>query len=532
MSKLCYVIMPYGSDDETSKKRFKSIFSAIIKPAAESKGYNVIREDHEARQGSISANIVKSLAEADLVIADLSQNNWNVAYELGIRHALNKNGTVLIVDNKTPLMFDIQGNKVIHYSYEWYDCIDEVQQQIVDSIKYIEDNKTSSDSPVHDIYPSFSRKLIDYLTDNNDQEKAMIAALTQENAKLKETLDNAGLSADVEKPKSDIVTSFRDAIGRSQYSGAKALVKLQEKLNDEEEFVSFLAEALNKGFFSESNFDSIFWMCHKLDNYFVTIAFLEEIVRRYPDNEEFSGRLAREYAKSFENREKAVLTVNKNVGIKKVNGKFVAERKTVSHNVLASFFDVYITLDKYSEMKDIALILLEIYPKHSDLINRNLVTAYNGLDEYSESERIAKELVKNNPTALNHYSLYKVYRAIDEHSKAYEQVEACIETDPDDADYNIIMAGLILDSYYIRTVTGYNSEVVRVSKQQAVAAAIPFVFKAYENNYGSSECIAFLQKNSLHEAAKIVYMCASKQISEIPRSEDFDYYPLDYILDK
>ena len=111
MAKKCYVIMPYGGNDEARKKRFKSIYSAIIKPAAENKGYTVMREDHEARQGNINTNIIKSLAEADLVIADLSENNWNVAYELGIRHALAKNGTILLIDDKTNIMFDIHGNK-------------------------------------------------------------------------------------------------------------------------------------------------------------------------------------------------------------------------------------------------------------------------------------------------------------------------------------------------------------------------------------------------------------------------------------
>ncbi len=530
MSKLCYVIMPYGGNDETLKKRYKSIYNAIIKPAAESKGYTVIREDHEARQGNIGANIIKSLAEAELVIADLSQNNWNVGYELGIRHALSKNGSILLIDDTTPLMFDIQGNKVIKYSYEWYDCIDETQQQILDSIAYIENNPTHSDSPVHDIYSSFSKKLVDYLTDNNDKEKAMIAELSQENAKLKEILNNAGLSSSDTASRSDIAASFRNAIGRSQLSGEKALVHLKEKLNNEEEFVSFLSEVLSKGFFTESQFSSIYWMCQALNNYFVTIAFLEEVVRIYPENEEFLGRLAREYAMNYENRDKAVLAVNKNIGVKRVDGKFVIERKLVSHNLLASFFDVYITLKKYSDMKEIALLLLEHYPKHSSLIKRNIVTAYNGLEEFDMAETTARELVENDPCALNHYSLYKVCRMKDQHVKAYEQIETCIQYEPDDPDYCIMMAGLILDTSHIRTQTG---EIVKVAKQKAIDAAIPFVFKAYESGYDINKCLTFLQNNSLDSIAKMLITVARSASTKVPRDEEkFDYYPLDSILRK
>ena len=530
MSKNCYVIMPYGGNDEERKKRFKSIYSAIIKPAAESKGYTVIREDHEARQGNIGSNIIKSLSEFDLVIADLSENNWNVAYELGIRHALFKSGTILIIDDQTQLMFDIQGNKVITYNYNWYNCIDETQQSIVDSISYIEENRTSSDSPVHDIYTRFPVKLIDYLSDNNDEEKETIAALMEENAKLKETLDNAGLSSDSQIQHSDIASAFRDAMGRSQYSGTKALLKLQESLAVEEDFINFLSNVMSKGFLSENDCNRIYWMCHKLDNYFVTIVFLEEIVKRFPDNEEFSGRLAREYAKNPENRDKAVLAVNKNIGVRKMNNRYVLEKKPMSHNLLASFFDVYITLDKYSELKEIAPLLLDMYPNHSEIIQRNIVTACNGLSDYAEAERIAKELVEKNPSAINHYSLYKVYRYLDYNDLAYEQIEASIIAEPDDYDYYVFMAGFMLDECYIRTHDNFGDSITKCSKMQAANAAIPFIYEAYSNNYDVSECIDFLRKNNLMEAAQLLYSYAKQHITDIPHDDNYDYYPLDVCL--
>lgn len=527
MSKLCYVIMPYGSSDESRYKKFKSIFSAIIKPAAEAKGYTVIREDHEARQGNIGTNIIKSLAEADLVIADLSENNWNVAYELGIRHVLQKSGTILIKDKNTPMMFDIQGNKIIEYLSEWYDCIDDTQQKIMDAIDYVENNLNSSDSPVHDVYPKFAVKIVDYLTDNNDEEKRQLSNLRIENAKLKEALEDAGLSANNRSQKSDITSVFKDALSRSQYSGTKALNKLQECIEDEDEFVEYLALVMSKGFLSETDCKQVYFMCQKLDNYFVSIAFLEEVVRRYPDNEEFTGRLAREYAKSAENRAKAVMTVNQNIGLRKVNGKYSIEKKAVSHNILAAFFDVYIWLDSYSEMKEIIPLLLEKYPAHSELINRNLVTALNGLNEYSEAEVIARELITNNPSAINHYSYYKVCRLSDRNVEAYEQMEACIRLEPDDSDYYMLMAGLILDEYYIKLQSNYELNIVKVSKQQAIAAAIPFIFAAYQLNHNVADCINMLQRNNLKEATLQLYSFAKNNIMDIPRSDEYNYGPLD-----
>ena len=216
-----------------------------------------------------------------------------------------------------------------------------------------------------------------------------------------------------------------------------------------------------------------------------------------------------------------------------MNNRYVLERKSMSHNILASFFDVYITLDKYAEMKEITPLLLEMYPAHSDLIKRNQVTAHSGLDEYEQAEAIASDLVANNPTALNHYSLYKVYRQTDKDMQAYEQMEMCVQLDPDDSDYALMMAGLILDEYYIKRRDMYGESIMKVSKQQAIAAAIPFVFHAYSTNSRNvAEFIDFLKKNNLYEAANVLYACAKQQITEIPRSEEYDYEPLDLCLSK
>jgi nucleoside 2-deoxyribosyltransferase len=56
------------------------------------------------------------LNRADVVIADLTDKNPNVFYELGVRHAL-RNATVLITQNMDHVPFDLR-----HYAtleYEW-----------------------------------------------------------------------------------------------------------------------------------------------------------------------------------------------------------------------------------------------------------------------------------------------------------------------------------------------------------------------------------------------------------------------------
>ena len=58
----------------------------IVKPAVES--YRVVRSDQLALPGSISIQIISHLIDVTLVIADLTDHNPNVFYELarGINH--------------------------------------------------------------------------------------------------------------------------------------------------------------------------------------------------------------------------------------------------------------------------------------------------------------------------------------------------------------------------------------------------------------------------------------------------------------
>ena len=45
---------------------------------------------------------------SDIVIADLSEGNANVFYELGIRHALHKCSTILIIQEGYDIPFDLK----------------------------------------------------------------------------------------------------------------------------------------------------------------------------------------------------------------------------------------------------------------------------------------------------------------------------------------------------------------------------------------------------------------------------------------
>src|SRR5262245_5660373 len=79
---LCTVLIPF---DGAGQKRF-----AALEQIAADLGFQTMRVAQYYSSGMILEEIVRSICDAHLIIADLSRANPNVCYELGIAHALGK----------------------------------------------------------------------------------------------------------------------------------------------------------------------------------------------------------------------------------------------------------------------------------------------------------------------------------------------------------------------------------------------------------------------------------------------------------
>ena len=107
-----FVAMPYGMKEEID---FNKVYSDLIKPALIYEGYEVFRADEEQAAGNIRTDMFQELLLADLVIADLSIDNPNVWYELGVRHALRARGVILIKSKRDYMPFDIYTDRTLTY---------------------------------------------------------------------------------------------------------------------------------------------------------------------------------------------------------------------------------------------------------------------------------------------------------------------------------------------------------------------------------------------------------------------------------
>jgi hypothetical protein len=114
--QLCFVIMPFVErDGARAKGFFKEVLDSLIVPACSELGF-VVQSANREGSDVIQSTIVNDLLEADLVVADLTEHNPNVLFELGMRMHEDK-PVALIKAKGTGKIFDVD-NMLRVYEYD------------------------------------------------------------------------------------------------------------------------------------------------------------------------------------------------------------------------------------------------------------------------------------------------------------------------------------------------------------------------------------------------------------------------------
>jgi len=146
----CFIICPIGDDGSATRARSDKVLRHIVLPATKQCGYSeeaIIRADKMPRPGVITSQIIQYLVQAELVIADLTDHNPNVFYELAVRHAMKKPVVQLIqVGQRIP--FDIAQMRTIIYDLGDPDNVVVSRDQLSEQIRAVEENPTDSDNPI------------------------------------------------------------------------------------------------------------------------------------------------------------------------------------------------------------------------------------------------------------------------------------------------------------------------------------------------------------------------------------------------
>ena len=163
-----FIVRPFGEKPVQIKSKtgklasvkvnFDDIDRLLIQPALKK---NALKGDTTgviAEAGNIRVDMFQMLIAYDLVIADMSINNANVFYELGIRHGLRPNGTILIrFESEGDVPFDLKTDRYIPYNRENPSkAIDDLARTIKDTLTAQQSQNRRPDSPVFLLLPKLA----------------------------------------------------------------------------------------------------------------------------------------------------------------------------------------------------------------------------------------------------------------------------------------------------------------------------------------------------------------------------------------
>ena len=163
-----FIVRPFGKKpvriqdkdgkDASVEVDFDEIDRSLIQAALAKNSLNGQTTGVIAQAGNIRVDMFQMLIAYDLVIADMSIHNANVFYELGIRHGLRPNGTILIrfeADGDVP--FDLKTDRYIVYDRDKPSAaVDLLAQSIKDTLTTMQSQDRRPDSPVFLLLPELA----------------------------------------------------------------------------------------------------------------------------------------------------------------------------------------------------------------------------------------------------------------------------------------------------------------------------------------------------------------------------------------
>jgi len=149
-----FIIRPFGKKQDRAGREidFDHVQAALIDPSLKAVGLGGGTTGEIVEAGNIREDMFGLIFEADIVVCDMTIHNSNVFYELGIRHALRKKGSVLI--RGTPVAddvpFDNLTDRYLAYDIDKPEC---ALQKLIDTLTAtLASEKT--DSPIFKMLPT------------------------------------------------------------------------------------------------------------------------------------------------------------------------------------------------------------------------------------------------------------------------------------------------------------------------------------------------------------------------------------------
>lgn len=133
-----FVIMPF-------RENFDYLYHTYIKNVCKSINLTCLRGDDLYTSKSIMQDVWSLIYNSKIVIADCSDKNPNVMYELGIAHTLGKN-VILLTQDINDIPFDLRHLRYIQYEYT-PQSIEQIKDKLLEAFYQIFIHNSELNSP-------------------------------------------------------------------------------------------------------------------------------------------------------------------------------------------------------------------------------------------------------------------------------------------------------------------------------------------------------------------------------------------------
>lgn len=123
----CFVMMPFGN-------WFDKYYQDVYMPSIREAGFEPVRADELFSSGSVVEQIWEQIKKARVLLADLTERNANVFYELGLAHAARK-PVVFTAPKADDVPFDLRHLRVIIYDIREPEWAAGLRKSVTDYLK-------------------------------------------------------------------------------------------------------------------------------------------------------------------------------------------------------------------------------------------------------------------------------------------------------------------------------------------------------------------------------------------------------------
>ena len=186
-NNICFIISPIGDKDTPTRKRADELLDCLINPILKSlKEFELesIRADKISAPGMITTQVITHILNDKLVIADLSDHNPNVYYELALRHAFRK-PVIQLIEEGQRLPFDVMGIRTISYNLSNARLLRETEENLKKAIISSLTDDTKIESPV-----TIAARIEDLTKSDKSDNIAIFQTLIEHTSNISRKLDN------------------------------------------------------------------------------------------------------------------------------------------------------------------------------------------------------------------------------------------------------------------------------------------------------------------------------------------------------